>query len=382
MHSYRLETQQPDTHRTAAGPIFILADDLTGACDSAVAFVSLGRTVRLVLDTDGFAAIDAHPDSIIAFSTETRGLTDPRQAADRVAHIVGLLRESPTAILFKKVDSAARGHFDAETIAALDASGAALALVAPAFPAAGRTVFNGILTIRDAAAQNTSIGLRDLFPEVDNSRIDVLPTGTSAALEREIARALAVGIRILLCDAQTQADLEQLAIAASRLDQRILWAGSAGLAHAVARTILPSRNVPHFDSESGEGRTLVFVGTDHPVTVLQLAHLDVHPPLQPHAVHSIDWTHTSPQQIRATFAAAAALVLTGGETAAYVLQALHASSILLAGEVAPGVPWGVVEGGHADGCIVVTKSGGLGSRSALAEAIDFCAHAGRAHASA
>ena len=24
-------------------------------------------------DTDGFAAIDAHPDSIIAFSTETRG---------------------------------------------------------------------------------------------------------------------------------------------------------------------------------------------------------------------------------------------------------------------------------------------------------------------
>lgn len=377
-----------------AGPIFILADDLTGACDSAVAFVSSGRTVRLMLDIDNLTTTPARPESVVAFTTETRNLPDRQQAAERVAHIITLLSKTPTAILFKKVDSAARGHFGAETVAALDASGAALALVAPAFPQAGRTVHSGVLTVRDAAGQNTTIALRDLFPHVDDAHIGALSTGPAATLQRGIARAVAAGIRILLCDAQTQTDLDHLALAASSLDHPVLWTGSAGLAHALARTVPPSRHAapvspdrdPDSDFDSDAGRTLLFIGTDHPVTALQLSHLAAHPPAQAHTIHSIDWEHTSQQQIRATFAAAptAALVLTGGETAAYVLQALHTSSILLAGELATGIPWGILEGGDADGCIVVTKSGGFGSHRALADAIHFCAQrcTGRAHASA
>jgi len=71
-------------------------------------------------------------------------------------------------------------------------------------------------------------------------------------------------------------------------------------------------------------------------------------------------------------ARAAALVLTGGDTAAFVLRALGASSIALGGEVSPGLPWGIIEGGTADGCMVVTKSGGFGNRRALIDAFEFC----------
>jgi uncharacterized protein YgbK (DUF1537 family) len=47
------------------------------------------------------------------------------------------------------------------------------------------------------------------------------------------------------------------------------------------------------------------------------------------------------------------------------VQALEAHSFLLQGEIAPGIPWGLVQGGIAHGCLVVTKSGGFGAPSAF-----------------
>jgi uncharacterized protein YgbK (DUF1537 family) len=358
----------------AAGPILVLADDLTGACDSVVPFVASRRAVRVVLGTEGAAGTTLDPHAITAFTTETRELPNHLQAAERVTTLASSLRGVPGALLFKKVDSAARGHFGAEIVAALDNSGAALALVAPAFPQAGRTVYAGVLNVRDAAAQNTSITLRDLFPQLDDASIDKLPTGSAAVLERGIAAAISRGVRILLCDAATQADLEHLALAASRITQPILWTGSAGLARALATTVPISQTSSPIHPDPQDGRTRLFIGTDHPVTTLQLAYVHDHPPSHSHTTHLVDWTSVLPEQIRSlvTAAPSVALVLTGGETAAYILRALDASSILLAGEVAPGIPWGTLEGGVADGCVVVTKSGGFGPHHALADIIRFC----------
>jgi uncharacterized protein YgbK (DUF1537 family) len=68
----------------------------------------------------------------------------------------------------------------------------------------------------------------------------------------------------------------------------------------------------------------------------------------------------------------AALILTGGDTAAFVQRSLGASRIELGGELARGIPWGFVEGGVADGCVVITKSGGFGDRDTLVQAFEFC----------
>jgi hypothetical protein len=119
---------------------------------------------------------------------------------------------------------------------------------------------------------------------------------------------------------------------------------------------------------------MLFVGTDHPVTALQLSHLEQQSSIAERATYRVNWHSPAHYDIRAAFNAAptAALVLTGGDTAAFVLRALDASRILLAGETAPGIPWGVIQGGDADGCIVVTKSGGFGRLDTLAAAFDFC----------
>jgi uncharacterized protein YgbK (DUF1537 family) len=99
----------------------------------------------------------------------------------------------------------------------------------------------------------------------------------------------------------------------------------------------------------------------------QLSAFDTH-------VQRIDWSSESVAKIRSEFtrSSVAALILTGGDTAAFVLTALNASSIRLAGELSPGIPWGFIEGGDADGCVVVTKSGGLGEPEALVHAFNFC----------
>ena len=51
------------------------------------------------------------------------------------------------ALLFKKIDSDLRGHVGEEVSAAMDASRARIAIVAPAFPAMGRTVEHGMLRV-------------------------------------------------------------------------------------------------------------------------------------------------------------------------------------------------------------------------------------------
>ena len=65
-----------------------------------------------------------------------------------------------------------------------------------------------------------------------------------------------------------------------------------------------------------------------------------------------------------------ALVLSGGDTARLLCGALAADAIHLGGEVLPGIPWGRLEGGPADGTTVVTKSGGFGGPDVLLRVVD------------
>jgi len=362
--------------RSHASRIVILADDLTGACDSGVAFLRSGRRVRVVLDISSFDTSSmsdptAESGQVWSFTTESRNVSV--EEATRCLTESMLKLPHADSLFFKKVDSAARGHLGTEIVATLRASSAAIALVAPAFPAAGRTVQAGILRVSDFTGQNSTTSLHDLFPREAEVQIDILPIGTIDEIDRGIAAAIANGIEILLCDTNTQEHLHDLAVAALRLQKPILWAGSAGLAHALAEELLAAYPacIGNQPIASRPGRNLLFVGTPHPVTRLQVSRLDP----STHETCLIKHGSTSEEGIRTTFQSSpvSALILTGGDTAAFVLRSLKASSILLCGEVAHGIPWGIVEGGLADGCVVITKSGGFGDPEALVQAFEFCA---------
>jgi uncharacterized protein YgbK (DUF1537 family) len=63
------------------------------------------------------------------------------------------------------------------------------------------------------------------------------------------------------------------------------------------------------------------------------------------------------------------LLLTGGDTAAATLVALNAASLMLRGEIEPGIPWGVIGRGPFAGLPVVTKAGGFGDGEAIVAAV-------------
>jgi uncharacterized protein YgbK (DUF1537 family) len=63
-----------------------------------------------------------------------------------------------------------------------------------------------------------------------------------------------------------------------------------------------------------------------------------------------------------------ALLMTGGDTALSICEALNAKGIALMGELMPGVPAGRILGGEAEGLAVITKSGAFGDEMAIVHA--------------
>ncbi|MFZ1940700.1 MAG: four-carbon acid sugar kinase family protein [Terracidiphilus sp.] len=336
-----------------SGRIVLLADDLTGACDAGVAFLHSGRTVRVWF---GASALHAASESVQAFTTNSRSLS-ASCAASAVSHAAKALASNPDSLFFKKVDSACRGPVGAEVLAAQDAISSRAVIFTPSFPSAGRTVRDGTLQIHDSAGQHKEIRLANLFPLADRNQVGLVSDPS------QIESALNSGKTILICDSETQADLESLVRAVRNLPG-LLYAGSAGLAMALAGLIASrppgGAHVPPVE------RRLLIAGSTHPVTRLQLQTLD-RGRFKGLRVMRLGLPLALRARIRSAFRSyqPQALILTGGETALLAVHALGADSFILQGEIGSGIPWGLIQGGLAHGCVVVTKSGGFGTPSAF-----------------
>ena len=315
--------------------VLLLADDLTGACDAAVHFAVRGLPSAAAVSLD-----DARGDMPVwAVNTESRGCG--RDEIERLMAAAGAaLPAGPDTIVFKKIDSTLRGNAGMETAAAMRAFACETAIFTPALPALGRMVENGILRIA--------------------GRPEFQPVDVAAFL---CAQGLA-GPPVVARDAACDADLDRMVAEGLASGKRILWAGSAGLAAALARTMGAARPP---QARPFRGPALFAIGSDHPVTLEQLAELRRH---GEHHVLRIPRGAIAPELLQ-SLVGAPALVLSGGDTASSVCRALRAARIDLEHEIAAGVPWGVLRGGIAAGTPVATKSGGFGAPDALIRIADF-----------
>lgn len=374
--------------QTAAGcRILLLADDLTGACDASVGFVHQGFTAAVLLKTEAAEQLPA--EDLLAVVTDTRAL-EPEAARERVL-AQSQLRNCNGLNIFHKIDSAGRGNPGMELEALAQQTGCEAIVFTPAFPTAGRTVRDGRLFVSDFSGQAKVVELAELIPAPLRDRIAHIPAGPAATVQAAMVEHCSAGRNLWICDAASEADLAVLVEAASGTKLRLLWSGAAGLAAAVAGHLAREGRIkpactplPH-----PEGRTLVISGTDHPVTMAQMEELDSHAvALQLDAPElpafdcgrvQMDWAQVSPESVRAFWRhlhkadprPIAVLVLTGGDTAAFVLEALGARALLLGGELERGIPWSRVQGGMAEGSLVVTKSGGFGSPMSLRQCAEF-----------
>lgn len=313
----------------------------------------VGLSVRV---WTGAQACFQTPEAVQAVNTASRDLPGD-EAASAVASTVGALGRDERTLFFKKIDSTLRGPIAAELNAAQQALGIRAILFAPSFPAAGRTVRDGRVHIGDISGRRDWLDIRGALAEM-KGQVAYLASAD------ELAPALEQGKTLLVCDSGTQVELDAWARAAQPVPG-LLYAGSAGLAEAVAALYgspADAERIPEAE------RTLVVCGTLHAVTKLQLEHLN-RAQFAAAEVICIRCESGDAERVRSTFETLRphALVLTGGDTALLALRALGVHSLVLRGACAAGIPWAVAQGGAADGCTVVTKSGGFGCVSALSD---------------
>lgn len=413
-----------------AGPrVLVVADDLSGAADCAITWTTWGLDAVVALDAAaGVAGRDAA--RVLAVDTDSRRMA-PEDAAAATRAAVGRHAGPDCRVLYKKIDSTLRGNPDPEIAAAAGAG--RFAVVAPAFPAAGRTTENGRVLVAGAPLEATELWRRegggrdpDLAAMLGaaglpaaSAPLAVVRGGGLADWLRERAEA---GMRGTVCDAASEADLEAVAAAGAALARPVLWSGSAGLArHLRAATdgagLAPA--APGAVARRAGRPVLVVVGSLSGVSRAQLEVLAAEPDvarldLAPEdlglaggsaaweaAVASLDAALSDPATLAvavttraaseadpgtggAALAAALArllaprlarqaggLVATGGETARALLAAAGVPALRLAGEVEPGVPLGAALGdGPARGLPVVTKAGAFGGEATLARCVE------------
>ncbi len=340
----------------------LIADDLTGALDSAAELTGLCGPVPLRWDNSATGSL--------AMDAGTReALRD--DAAARLRVLAPMLRGADIA--FKKIDSLLRGSVAAELAACMRTGDWRHVVLAPAFPVQGRITRDGCVFVRQG-----------------NGAFEAVAPNLAALLEAEGLQArrgdpsapLPPGLSVF--DAEDDADLAQIVARGRAASGSVLWCGSGGLARALAGGAT---------AEAGtmlRAPVLGLFGSDHAVTARQLAACGEH------AISIAAGDDAAAARVTRLMAATGValvsvalpdgldraeaarrialamagvtrrvappgtLIAAGGETLRAICDALGAGGLDAVGIVQPGVPRSVLRGGVWDGVPVVSKSGAFG----------------------
>jgi uncharacterized protein YgbK (DUF1537 family) len=377
--------------------VTIIADDLTGACDTGCLFAGHGP-VGVVAEP----ALATSDRAAITVDTESRPLP-PEQASAAVraiaARLHGRLGAGP---VFKKIDSTMRGSVGAEIGALLADGPFSGALVCPVFPAQHRIVRHGRLLVDAIPVHASPIGRDPSFRASTSEVVALLGSGPAPVirLDLDAVRAGCEKIAhvleqqrgaIVAADAETDADLASLAEAALSVPGT-LAAGSAGLGRALSHALGWASPAP-VAAPAGTAR-LIVVGSVHPASRAHLealaqagvatvvadarGHADPAPAIaalasgRPAVVASAPAPADRLAVARSLAQAVVAILerarpdlvaVTGGDTAYALIQALRPERFDLLGAPADGLALGRVVMEQGREIALLTKAGGFGAAS-------------------
>ncbi|ACL56458.1 four-carbon acid sugar kinase family protein [Methylobacterium nodulans] len=341
----------------------LIADDLTGALDTAAGFTGLVGAVEVAWVGAPMGPCGGN----LALDTGTR-----ETVAEDAARIAGAAapRLQGAEIAFKKVDSLLRGPWAAELAACFGTGAWRHVVVAPAFPYQGRRTVEG----RQFARAGTG------WQAVSGDIAAALREAGLPARRAKVEDGPIAGIAVY--DAASDDDLDRIAALAAGAP--VLWCGSGGLAGALA-----GRSPASCDTRL-VGPVLGLFGSDRPETAAQLAHCPEHQLILPAegdhagrvaarlrergaALVSLGLPEgTGRQEAAARIAASfgllaralpppGTLLVAGGETLKALCLALRTEALAVTGQVVPGLPRSRMRGGLWDGVAIVSKSGAFGS---------------------
>lgn len=272
--------------------IGIVADDLTGANDTALQFFMKGSNTEIILDVNSLNENHLNVETW-ALCNETRNIA-PEDAGRIVFEATRVLKEKfGIEYFYKKIDSTLRGNISVEILAMLEATGYDAAIVAPAFVQEGRITIGGYQLLKGIPIERTDAARDPKAPIYESYIPDILKRGLSdnakelvASIEmKTIAKGagpialklnelISSGKKLIVMDSVSTVDFEQIVLAMQKSTYNILPAGSAGLAHALGAVWLTEIKPP-VQKQVPFLPKLILSGSATSLTALQVKKLEM-----------------------------------------------------------------------------------------------------------
>lgn len=266
-----------------------IADDFTGATDLAAMLVKEGmRSVQLI-GVPG--AHDPVPDAdavVIALKSRTAPVSDA--VAWSLAALDWLRAAGCTQFFFKycsTFDSTAQGNIGPVADALIAALGCGFALACPAFPANGRSVFQGHLFVGNALLNESGMENHPLTPMTDANLVRVLSRQTdgtvglvpfatvaegSGAIRKAMTGLKEQGRRYAIVDAVSDQHLRDIGAAAA---SHALITGGSGIAIGLPANFRHAGQLALRDDAASlppvSGHSAVLAGSCSRATLFQIA---------------------------------------------------------------------------------------------------------------
>ena len=260
----------------------VIADDLTGANATGVLLQKEGFRTYTVLNPERGRDESLSDATCLVIPTDSRSIPS-QEAYDRVYHALELLKGEDIRFYSKRIDSTLRGNLGSETDAFLEALGNEyIAVCVPCFPTSGRVLCGGHLLVNGIPLDRTEVALdpkapihtsdaAHLFRNQSKYPVDSLTLNDIALGQEHLTKRFEEmkkdGIRIVICDAITQSDIDLIADALVASSIPFISVDPGVFTAAVGKRVIPN------STKRASGKVLCAIGSVNGVARRQVNEL-------------------------------------------------------------------------------------------------------------
>ena len=271
----------------------IVADDLTEANEAALQFHLRGANSQILLDFEQGSTRNVKNTQVWAVSTATRN-QDPVFAHDEVVKATKYFLDNLSLdYFFKKISSTLNGNIGVETFAMLETLEWDAAIIIPAYPSENKITVGGYQLIKGQPIERTEYA-RDVMNQLHESHVPTLikrqlgeeraelvgtlelqtiMKGAGPVLQK-IHELVRMGKKLLVADAVSITDIEQVILACKKSNLRFLPVGTSATAQVLGNVWLPPLENQLTVKSIPQMPKLILSGTGTQTTITQLEVLD------------------------------------------------------------------------------------------------------------
>ena len=395
----------------------VVADDYTGAVETAAKFMNGGYRTAVTLDSGSLGSLRKY--SVVAVDTETF-FSSPERSGSKLENVArDLMPWKDSTVFFKRIEPGLRGNVGPEVQTLAREMGFDTIIVVSAFSRSRRAIEEGTVYL-DKHERMSSLTVTTSQSASSAATVALLaqaglnPTEIPADQIRSGRTAEIVTKEGCYCfDAENDEDLRMIVrgVLKARPAKEVLWVGSVGLAEALAtapkpfvfvvgtahpRSVRQARQLLENGFVQTVGVSAAGIGTDRAAEALVKAADEAEPLLRCGQSILLIATTEEKRFVRGEYpngdiegfmdlmadtvreimgrTKIGGLCVTGGDCAVRIAQRVKAENVALEREIQEGITLLSLSGGPFDRLPMISKSGSLGGERALVHCMEYFLH--------